>query len=86
LTEPPTAKSTSSAVTSSGTQPADWYASSTTYAPAACAAATDPLDVLDLRRLEEHVLHGHEQRPLVDRRDDIRPSQRRRAQLRAWYT
>ena len=31
----------------------------------------DPLDVLDLRRLEEHVLHGHEQRPLVDRGHDV---------------
>src|SRR5213078_1213941 len=40
LTEPPTSKSTPSAVTSSGTVPTDWYASSTTSAPSSCALAT----------------------------------------------
>src|SRR5256885_35129 len=39
LTEPPTAKSTPSAVTSSGTVPVDWYASSTTSAPCSWARA-----------------------------------------------
>src|SRR5439155_21066619 len=40
LTLPPVAKSTSSSVTSRGTTPADWYASSTTCAPASCARRT----------------------------------------------
>ena len=40
LCAPPSRKSTPSAVTSSGTAPTDWYASTTTSAPTSCARRT----------------------------------------------
>ena len=69
FTEPPTQNSTPSAVTSSGTVPADWYASRQTYAPIACARSTMRSTGWISARLVEHVRDRHEERALVDRVD-----------------
>ena len=67
FTEPPTAKSTPSAVTSSGTMPGRLVAVEDHVRADLVRAAHDRLDVLDLRLLEEHVADRDEQRALVDR-------------------